>query len=152
MGFQVNKLGPEPLPTTKLNITDTWTDLGTGPMTVGVNRGRTWFWQGDTAPACGYLLAAQGQQRLVSFAKADRVWARAVDGDLDAIKITGAVAQGAAQSGLVFELYSQLPDPTTVKSGTFGVVTNDPVEGLSGVHVALGSAPDAMATYWRSAA
>lgn len=142
------------MPTTKQTITETWTDLGTGPMSVGVNHGRTWFWQGDTAPAepaCGYLMAAQGQQRLVSFAKSDRVWGRAVDGDVDAIKITGALAQGAAQSGLIFELYSQLPDPSTVKSGTFGTVTNDPVDALNGAHVALGSAPDAMATYWQAA-
>ncbi len=142
------------MPTTKTEIAKTWTALGAGPMSVAVNRGRTWFWQGDAAPddlRCGYLLSAQGQQRIASFSKLDQVWARAADDAINAIVITGSLAPAATPSTLVVERYADLPDPTTMQAGQFAVVTNDPLDFLNGMHVALGNAPGQAATFWAAA-
>ena len=142
------------MPTTKVEILKTWTALGAGPLSIATNKGRTWLWQGDTAPTddrCGYLLSAQGQQRIASFSKSDQVWARAADDPINAVVITGALATAATPSTLVFETYAGLPDPTTVQAGQFAIVTADPIDVLNGMHVALGAAPGQAAQFWAAA-
>ncbi|WP_411891940.1 hypothetical protein [Yoonia sp. SDW83-1] len=142
------------MPTTKTEIALTWTALGAGPMAIACNRGRTWFWQGDEAPTdqrCGYLLSAQGQQRIVSFSQPDLVWARASDHPVSAIVITGTLSPAATPSTQVYSRYSDLPDPTTLQAGTFALVTADPIDSLNGMHVALGAAPGQPATFWAAA-
>jgi hypothetical protein len=51
----------------------------------------------------------------------------------------------------LYATYTEMPNPTTVRVGTTFRVTNDPVDGLNGVHVATGADPGQNATYYDSA-
>ncbi len=51
---------------------------------------------------------------------------------------------------LTFNTYADLPDPTTVESGTEATVLSDPSDALNGQHIALGGALGEMALYWRA--
>jgi len=53
---------------------------------------------------------------------------------------------------LGYNTYADLPDPTTVRSGTEAIVLNDPTESLRGKHIALGADAGQMAAYWSTAA
>ncbi len=124
-------------------------------MTVGLNHGRMWFDVGDIAPAVersGYLHQAQGFTRLVTFAKTEKVWARAVERDTDVMQVTGLLANSQANQPPVevYSLYAELPDPTTVVSGSLAVVLADPSDVLRGVHVAIGPR-GGQAQYWQAA-
>ena len=114
-----------------------------------------WFDFGDTAPTddrSGYLHTAGGQVRLVSFAKAETVWARAVEATTDVIVITGTLAASAQDTSIkVYTRYSELPDPTTLEAGTLGLVTNDPVDALNGVHAVLGGDKGTPGSFWMAA-
>lgn len=55
----------------------------------------------------------------------------------------------AAVPDLAFNLYSALPDPTTVEAGTRAVVLGD-TDLLNGLHLAIGPV-GGMAHYWRGA-
>ncbi|WP_299596591.1 hypothetical protein [uncultured Tateyamaria sp.] len=140
------------MPTTRVSVSTEWTDLGTGPLTAFQSRNRVWYQSGDVAPTdprTGYLHAAQGQPRPVSFTQATNVWARAVEAETPIMVVSGALASNQNPTTLlVFELYSQLPDPTTQDVGTIAFVTADPVDVLNGGHVVLGASPGAKGTYW----
>ncbi|MEM9870269.1 MAG: hypothetical protein AAF822_03365 [Pseudomonadota bacterium] len=141
--------------TTRISVATTWTDLGPGPMAVGLNRGRMFFAAQTTAPTddrTGYLHAAQGLNRLVSFAGTDTVYARAVEATTTILRITGALSATTPDPASVasYRFYADLPDPTTVDAGTMGIVLDDPNDVLRGLHLAVGPV-GGNAEYWQAA-
>ena len=143
------------MPTQRATILTTWTDLGPGPLTAFQNQNRVWFDTGDAAPTddrSGVLHTAQGQARPISFAKTDRVWARAHEGPTDVIVVSGPLASSPEKSSaIIVATYADLPDPSEQDVGQIAIVTADPVDGLNGVHAALGAAPGDKATFWAAA-
>ncbi len=124
-------------------------------MAVGLNRGRMFFAAQTTAPTddrTGYLHAAQGQTRLVSFASTDTVWARAVEATTTILRVTGVLTSTTRDPATVtsYSLYAELPDPTTVEAGTIATVLADPVDVLRGLHIAIGPV-GGNAEYWTAA-
>ena len=124
-------------------------------MAAGLTAGRMWFDFGEVAPVddrSGYLHTAQGQVRLASFARDEAIWARAVEQATDVIVVSGALETATqANPTIVYSLYSELPDPSGQIAGTFGLVTNDPVDALNGLHVVLGADKGDLGTYWQAA-